>query len=317
MFPRKQKEITQNYFKTVRGSIIHSHSSPQEINISRFETLANSLPLTVSRKLIEEVLEGLKNNFSCGYRGFSDFVQDHSRPENPDLEDKKLAQAKKEIELGRIVGGWDRPPFPNSWNPNQPKIGLSFSIPKNKYDPDNHEIRVIHHESFPQNVSKNTLTPRNDSGMPYWKILDLFETLDQLGENTLLFTSDVKSAYRILPLKPSEWHLQVLKIKGKFFVDKVGVFGNVRAGDNWDQFMRVDLDIARTVLETKYLFSYVDNYICCIPPTPDGQPDFKVANQKFSQYQKHYESLGIPLHKFQPPTLMHLGWHINTKKLDR
>ena len=104
--------------------------------------------------------------------------------------------------------------------------------------------------------------------------------------------------------------------KRKIFVDKVGVFGNVRAGDNWDQFMRVDLDITRKVLETEYLFSYVDNYICCIPPTSDGQPDFKVANQKFSQYQKHYESLGIPLHKFQPPTLVlekHLGWHINTK----
>ena len=118
-----------------------------------------------------------------------------------------------------------------------------------------------------------------------------------------------------MTLKPSEWHLQVLKIKGKFFVDKVGVFGNVRAGDNWDRFMRVDLDIARTALGVKYLFSYVDNYICCIPPAPNGHPDFKEAKKKFSQYIKHYESLGVPLHKFHPPTLIlekHLGWRIDT-----
>src|SRR5690349_12962800 len=103
----------------------------------------------------------------------------------------------------------------------------------------------------------------------------------KLGKNTLMFFADIKSAYKILIITPKEWNLQVFQIGREFFVLKVGIFGDVAAGDNWDRFMRVDLALAKIRTNLENLEYYVDNTSNLCPPGPDGRPDTKKAEEQW------------------------------------
>jgi hypothetical protein len=290
---------------------------PQALNIERFVFLARTLPLDLEEDLIKSVTDGLINNWSTHYRGFGGWVQDFSIPQLPN-EDRIEEQIMQDVDTGRVVGPFDRPPFPNSWCRQQPKICRMFSIKKNKYDPFDPAIRVIFDKSFPHPYSKNDLTPRTDAGQEYWTFAKFLAEVAKLGPNTLMFFADVKAAYKTLSVKPEEWFLQVLRIGKKYFVDKTGVFGDVAAGDNWDRMMRVDLRIAQVRLGLLWLRYYVDNSSNLTPHLPNGQPDFIRANHEFKTFLQHYEYINMPLHHIIGPTLYiesHLGWGVDTKNM--
>src|SRR6185503_6726100 len=127
---------------------------------------------------------------------------------------------------------------------------------KNKLDWLDPTLRIIFNKSYPGGTSKNDLTPRTDSRLPYWTARLFLEQIAKLGPNTLMFFADVKSAYKLLTVNPEDWNLQVFQIGNEFFVDKTGIFGDVAAGDNWNCFMVVDLAISQKRLSLPYLGVY-------------------------------------------------------------
>ena len=288
----------------------------QPLDVEKFVTLARTLKLDLPQELIEDVIHFLQNNWSTHYRGFADWFLNFSKPHDKETEKQMRQQIEEEIKLGRVSGPFSRPPFPVPWCNKQAKVCRIFGVPKNKLDKDDPTLRIIFDKSFPAGTSKNDLTPRTDAMLPYWNATLFLKKIAELGKNTLMFFADIKSAYKLLTVKPEEWNLQVFQIGDEFFVDKTFIFGDVAAADGFDRFMRVDLAIARAILHLEYLQYYVDNSSNLTPPLPCGSPDRKRADSEWLAFRRHYAGINMPLHHFIPPTTRvesHLGWGIDTE----
>lgn len=284
-------------------------------NAAKYRLWANTYNLGMPRDKVEDLLCCLENCFSTGCRSFFDFVRDYSS--DGKLSDVKqvLVQLQEDLKLGRVAGPFKTVPFPQSWNPNQAVITRLTDVPKDKYNPDDRSVRLIFDKSFPRQRSKNTLTPRNDSGLRYWTFSQFLHELAELGPGTLMFFADVKAAYKNLVIHPSEWHMQVFKIGDDYYVDKTGVFGDVAGGDNYDRFQHIDCRITQERLGLHYLRVYVDNISDLTKPLSPYVPDWKQANCSKPKIVAHYIEANLPLHKMEGPTTRtenHLGWGLDT-----
>ena len=124
----------------------------------------------------------------------------------PSIVDEKLS---KEISLGRIVGPFDKCPYEN---PVISPLGL-----REKKTPG--EYRVIHHLSYPHGSSVNDGIPKEFSSVHYTTISQAIMYLVQLGSFTYMAKSDIKSAFRIVPIHPDDYHLLGMKWNGKYYFD--------------------------------------------------------------------------------------------------
>ena len=291
----------------------------QPVDFQKFIAYATQLPLNLPPEAILSVTEELRKNdnkMSTNFRGGWAWAQDHSQ-EHLEHQEQLEEQVQQEIQNGWVIGPFTRPPFPNPLCPQQPKVNLIFSVPKNKYDPTNPTRRMIFHFSFPKFMSKNHMTPRNDSGLEYLTVRKIFLRIAQLGRGTKIFMVDVKAAYKLLSILRSEWFSQVFRIGLYYYVCKTGMFGDVAAGDNWDRFMRVLLAILRRLVETEELFCYVDNIVGLTAPRLNDVPDEKLSQKQFKTLLRVLqEILHVPIHDIVSPSLVIdnlLGWGAQKK----
>jgi hypothetical protein len=286
----------------------------QAFDTKRFTSLAKSHDLKLPPELVDDVLKSLSLAWSTHYRGFSEWYLNFNLPDR-EREVQMRKEVEADIKIGRVAGPFPRPPFPTPWCNKQPKVCRIFGIPKNKLDWLDPTLRIIFNKSYPPGSSKNDLTPRTDAQLPYHTAQKFLKAIVRLGKNTLMFFADIKAAYKILEVVPNDWNLQVFQIGDEFFVLKVGIFGDVAAGDNWDRFMRVDLALARARTLLELLEYYVDNISHLCGPLPNGKPDHEKASREWKSFLWHYQDLKMPLHDLVQPTTRtesHLGWGIDT-----
>ena len=126
---------------------------------------------------------------------------------NPKAVDEKLA---KEIQLGRIVGPFDGQPFPVF---HVSPLGL---IPKKVPG----EFRLIHHLSFPEGKSINSHIPQIASSVHYANIDDAIRLIRRTGRGCALAKTDIKNAFRLIPVSPSDYNLLGICWRDRFYVDR-------------------------------------------------------------------------------------------------
>ena len=78
------------------------------------------------------------------------------------------------------------------------------------------EYRLIHDLSFPRGDSVNDAIAPEHASVQYARVDDAVAIIKQLGSGCFLAKTDIKSAFRILPIKPSDYDLLV-------FFGKVGI----------------------------------------------------------------------------------------------
>ena len=155
----------------------------------------------------------LVNGFSCGFligfRGRRHAAQSpnlKSAIERPQIVRSKL---EKECEAGRIVGPFHSPPFPDFvCSP----LGI---VPKK--DPS--EFRLIHHLSYPNGTSVNDHIPQECSSVRYASISDAISAMKKEGAGCFLAKTDIKSAFRIVPIHPSDFPLLGMKLDNQYYFD--------------------------------------------------------------------------------------------------
>lgn len=99
---------------------------------------------------------------------------------------------KAEIDAGRILGPFDSHPFQNF---RLSPLGL---VPKKEPN----SFRLIHNLSFPKDDSLNDCMDKADASVHYTSFDDAVKMLRSFGRNALLSKSDIKSAFRLLPVNP-------------------------------------------------------------------------------------------------------------------
>ena len=114
------------------------------------------------------------------------------------------AKLDKELAAGRIAG-----PFPSRCSP----LGI---VPKK--DPS--EFPSIHHLSYPKGSSVNDHIHEEFSSVRYASISDAISVIKKLGAGCFMAKTDIKSAFRIIPVHPKDHPLLGMKWANQYYYDR-------------------------------------------------------------------------------------------------
>ena len=109
--------------------------------------------------------------------------------DNPEVVD---SQIKKERALGRIAGPFQSPSFADL------RVSPLGVIPKKTPG----DFRMIHHLSYPKGASINDNIPAAFSAVKYATVDDAINIIQRLGKGCAMAKTDVRSAFRIVPVHP-------------------------------------------------------------------------------------------------------------------
>ncbi len=227
------------------------------------------------------LLDGFLYGFKIGFNGILACVncRNHSSITNLEAEAEELIN--EEIREGRIEGPFDRPPFHH--------LHVSPIALRPKSSPG--KFRLIHNLSAPYDKSSiNGNIAQQDRTVSYESLLTIIDAILNFGTNANLAKSDVKSAFRIIPVHYEDYHLLGFHFKGKFYFDKClsmggasscRIFEQVSTALNWILVKKFGL------LTT---FHYLDDF--CIV-----EKNFQSCNTALITLQVVFKRLGIPLSK--------------------
>ena len=135
-----------------------------------------------------------------------------SASQHPEVVTRNLA---KEVNLGRVAGPFTSPPLPDlQCHP----VGV---VPKKHTS----EWRTIYHLSYPEGVSINDCIPKDPYSLQYVRVDDAIRVLKSLGPGSHMAKTDLKSAFRLIPIHPDDWNLLGIYWKAQFYVDLYLPFG--------------------------------------------------------------------------------------------
>ena len=138
------------------------------------------------------------------------FSENHKSAENNPME--VINKLHKEVAKGHIKGPFSQPPFdPFIISP----IGL---VPKK----DSGKYRMIHDLSYPkhENTSVNANIPRDFCAVSYEDLDVVIDLIVKNGRGCYIGKVDIESAFRIIPIHPSDYWLLGLKFQGLIYYDK-------------------------------------------------------------------------------------------------
>jgi len=87
-----------------------------------------------------------------------------------------------------------------------------------KKDPS--EFRLIHHLSYPKGNSVNDAIPDYCSSVKYASVSDAITAIKATGEGCFLAKTDIKSAFRIIPIHPANYFLLCMKFDNLYYFDR-------------------------------------------------------------------------------------------------
>ncbi|KAK3105093.1 hypothetical protein FSP39_017153 [Pinctada imbricata] len=209
--------------------------------------------------------------------------------------------ALKEVSLGRLAGPFDQRPLPNL---RLSPVGL---VPKK-----DGTYRLIHHLSHPEGSSVNDFIPNKFCTVQYASFDNALSILAKLGKGSIAVRLDIKSAFRLLPVHPSDFDLLGYKIMNKYFVDKCLPFGCSISCSLFEKFS--------TFLEWYFCLTYnCDNVIHYLDDFLIASSSMSECNSLISSFEVMCENLGVPLateKTIGPATVItFLGLEIDTNEM--
>ena len=126
---------------------------------------------------------------------------------HPDFVSTYLAKCCK---LNELLGPFTSKPFPFS---SCSGVGC---VPKKSG-----RLRLIHHLSSPKGDSVNDGISREDYSVQYVSIDRAIDAIMRYGTSGQLFKLDVRSAFRIIPVRSEDWSLLGISRQGQYYFDTV------------------------------------------------------------------------------------------------
>jgi len=223
-------------------------------------------------------------------------------------------QRNEEVALGR----WSKP-FGKKLLPGMYSSPIG-AVPKST--PGKYRL-IVDQSAGPHAL--NSLIPKSQVKVKLDNIHDLGTALIAVRKKhpkrkLTLFKSDVKSAYRQLPMHPSWQIKQVVSIDGQRYVDRCNTFGSRGGGWNWDAFASLVNWIGTEKRNIPGLLGYVDDNFGW---------EFEGNTKYYRPYKKHFpakqtrllklwDELGIPHDEekqLSGPCLPILGYEVDANAM--
>lgn len=196
------------------------------------------------------------------------------------------ANLMKEVALGRVAGPFPTPRFPNF---QVSPIGL---VPKKHSE----KFRTIFHLSFPKSgaTSINYFIPKGDYSLQYITIDNAIEGILRFGQGSYLAKTDIESAFRLIPLSPSDYELFGMHWQGSFYYDKVLPFGLRSAPYLFNQLSEAIEWILLNNCAISFVCHILDDFLIIEPPAGSDSPS-QGCKQSLSSMLLTFMNLGIPI----------------------
>ena len=193
----------------------------------------------------------------------------------PHIVDQKL---NKESSQGRIAGPFSEPPFHNMvFSP----LGLQPKKAPGQY-------RVIHHLSFPKGCSVNDGISHQDSTVQYATVGQAIHNIVQSGNSSFLAKTDIQSAFRIIPVSPSDYSLLGFQWNGNYYHDKCLPMGCSSSCSIFEAFSTALEWIISTRLNNVTVLHILDDFLF-IAPT------YHLCQSSLSTFISICQDIGVPL----------------------
>jgi len=196
--------------------------------------------------------------------------------ENPIVVDAKL---KKELEAHRLAGPFLSPPM----SPFQ--VSLLGVVLKKVPG----EFRLIHHLSFPKGSSVNAGISSEHTSVRYATIDDAIKLIKSTGQGRLLAETDIKSAFRIIPIHPEDYGLLGMQWRGLYYYDRCMAIGCSSSCLTFEKFSTAVEWVAYHNLGIGCILHLLDDFLlvaCCFTQLCHKQLDLFLSLCSY---------LGIPM----------------------
>ena len=194
---------------------------------------------------------------------------------HPQIVDIKL---DKEAKLGRIAGPFTQPPLEDMvFSP----LGLQ---PKKAPG----QFRVIHHLSFPKGRSVNDGIPFDLATVKYASVGQAIRHIVNTGPKCYLAKTDIQSAFRIVPVNPSDYHLLGFQWRDKYYYDRCLPMGCSSSCAIFEKFSTSLEWIISHKLNNVVVLHILDDFLF-ISETWEG------CNHALHQFSLLCSDLGVPL----------------------
>ena len=268
---------------------------PTPLKVAKLRQLLRRCP---DSDRVEYVLNGLQHGFALEYEGQFKFRAPQNLPsarQDPQIIKDKLF---KEVSLGRMLGPFNSPPLHNLMcSP----VGL---VPKKNSD----ELRMIMHLSYPYGGSINDFIDPDKAATQYQKFDDAVQLVIQQGRFCWLAKGDIKSAFKLAPIRYEDLACLGIKFQDMYFVDLTLPFGSAISCAIFEEIAC----LIHFILEnrTRVLFvHYLDDYLWC-------HRLFVICMSAYNTMVSTAKEIGLPLapEKMVKPTqvIEFLGLTINT-----
>ena len=227
---------------------------------------------------VTRLLHGIRYGVDIGYMGPRQPMNAPNLPSARTHPHIITAQLQKEVEAGRIRG-----PFPERPLPALRCSGLGV-VPKkgNKW-------RMILHLSTPAGASINDHISKANFSLQYSSIDDAVRMLIALGPGALMSKADLKSTFRMVPVRPQDWELLGMRWQDHYFFDTCLPFGLRSAPFLFNEYAEALQWILQHNHGLSSILHYLDDYLIAGPPTSTQ------CARHLTTFLEVCDDLGIPV----------------------
>ena len=262
-----------------------------------------SLSTHPDKPLTRFFIDGLTNGFKIGFNNPTCKFHSAHRNLAGALQHPKVVDDYLKAEIAElcVVGPFHKADIPDA------HISRFGVIPK-QHKPNN--WRLIVDLSHPVGSSVNDGIPKELCSLSYITVDTAINHIIELGPGALLAKMDIKSAFRLLPVHPSDRHLLAMKWNKGIYIDTCLPFGLRSA----PKLFNILADLLSWILDQKGAsptIHYLDDFLTM---GPAGSP---ICHRNLKLVMDVSKQLGIPLalEKLEGPShcLTFLGIILDTK----
>ena len=114
---------------------------------------------------------------------------------------------------------------------------------------------------IPPESSINSHIDNQFTSVKYTSFDQVIHAISTIGRGAFLGKMDIKSAFRLIPIRPQDFHLLGFYFEDNFYIDKCLPFGCSVSCNTFEKFSTFLEWLIRTITETQTIHHYLDDYI--------------------------------------------------------
>ena len=172
--------------------------------------------------------------------------------QNPLAVDTKLS---KELIAHRLAGPFSSPPF------SMFRISPLGLVPKKTEG----EFRLIHHLSYPKGSSLNDGISDEYTRVSYATVADAIRLVTAVGPGCFMAKTDIKNAFRIIPIRPQDHNLLGICWRGLYYYDRYMPMGCSSSCRTFEIFSTAIEWVAQKKLHIPHILHLLDDFLIISP----------------------------------------------------